>query len=240
MRHISWFSCGAASAVATKLAIQQHPDTIVARCIVENEDEDNSRFADDCARWFGRPVLELRSAKYKDCWQVWEERRFLNGPSGALCTVEMKKKVRLAFQQPGDVQFFGFTADEKKRAKRFTENNLEVTARFPLIENSMTKRDCFIRLKIQGIELPRMYRLGYENANCIGCVKGGQGYWNKVRKTHPKVFDRMAKLERELDHSCIKEKFLDELDPGAGRHDEMTMPECGLFCSSEQPIYGPN
>ena len=104
MRHVSWFSCGAASAVATKLAIAQHPGTIVVRCIVENEDPDNDRFANDCAEWFNRPVLELRSAKYKDCWQVWEERRFLNGPAGALCTVEMKKKVRQRFQQPGDLQ----------------------------------------------------------------------------------------------------------------------------------------
>lgn len=26
-----------------------------------------------------------------------------------------------------------------------------------------------------GIELPLMYRMGYDNANCIGCVKGGEG-----------------------------------------------------------------
>lgn len=233
MRTISWFSCGAASAVATKLAIQADPNTIVVRCIVENEDDDNSRFADECAEWFGRPVLELRSEKYKDCWQVWEERRFLNGPAGALCTVEMKKKVRQRFQEAGDIQYFGFTADEKERALRFQENNLEVNAKFPLIENSLTKRDCFMRIKARGIELPRMYRLGYNNANCIGCVKGGMGYWNKIRVTHPEVFNRMALLERDIGHSCIKGVFLDQLDTKRGRHEDVTLPECGLFCHGE-------
>ncbi len=230
MRHVSWFSCGAASAVATKLAIAQHPGTIVVRCIVENEDPDNDRFANDCAEWFNRPVLELRSAKYKDCWQVWEERRFLNGPAGALCTVEMKKKVRQRFQQPGDIQYFGFTIEEVTRSERFIENNLEVDARFPLIESVITKQDCFKKIQAQGIELPRMYQLGYNNANCIGCVKGGMGYWNKVRVTHPEVFNRMALLERDIGHSCIKGVFLDELDPERGRHEDVTLPECGLFC----------
>lgn len=233
MRHISWFSCGAASAVATKLAIQQHPEVIVARCIVKNEDPDNDRFANDCAEWFERPILELRSDRYADCWQVWEERRFLNSPQGALCTVEMKKKVRQRFQQLGDIQYFGFTLDEVTRSERFRENNLEVDARFPLIEGVLTKRDCFTFVQAQGIELPLMYRLGYNNANCVGCVKGGMGYWNKIRVTHPEVFWRMARLERMIGRSCIKGVFLDELDPNRGRHEDVTLPECGLFCSGD-------
>jgi hypothetical protein len=42
-RLVCWFSCGAASAVATKLAIQQYKDTheiVIARCLVAEEHED--------------------------------------------------------------------------------------------------------------------------------------------------------------------------------------------------------
>lgn len=229
-RHISWFSCGAASAVATKLAKEIYPVLTVARCIVTNEHEDNNRFADDVATWLDMPVLELRSKKYTDCWQVWEERRFLNGPLGALCTVEMKKKVRQDFQQPGDVQIFGYTAGERERASRFVENNPEVNAVFPLIDQGVEKEDCFRIIKDANIELPMMYRLGYRNANCIGCVKGGMGYWNKIRKDFPDVFERMAKLEETIGATCIKGKSLRELLPHEGRHTDLDLGDCGLFC----------
>jgi hypothetical protein len=52
-RLVSWFSCGTASAVNTKLAIAKYGDThdiIVARCIVPEEHPDNDRFAVDCER----------------------------------------------------------------------------------------------------------------------------------------------------------------------------------------------
>ena len=45
----------------------------------------------------------------------------------------------------------------------------------------MTKPECLYFLEKQGIERPLMYTLGYANNNCIGCVRGGKGYWNKIR-----------------------------------------------------------
>ena len=47
-RIVCWFSCGAASAVATKLAIAKYDllyEVIIARCIVKEEHPDNDRFA---------------------------------------------------------------------------------------------------------------------------------------------------------------------------------------------------
>ncbi len=240
MRTVAWFSCGAASAVAAKLALQDDPETVIARCVIGNEHPDNWRFARDVARWLGRPIVELASPRYPDAWTVWEQRRFLNGPHGALCTVELKKKVRQDFEQDGDIQIFGFTSDEVDRADRFRANNFEIESRFPLIERGISKGECFEVLRGVGIELPAMYRLGYANANCVGCVKGGMGYWNKIRVDFPGVFGRMASLERDLGHTCIKTDdgpvFLDELDPQAGRHTDLQLPECGLFCGQNEHL----
>jgi hypothetical protein len=230
-RTVCWFSCGAASAYATHLTLLANPDAIVARCVVTNEHPDNDRFAKECAeKLFGKEVLELRSEKYSDCWQVWEERRFLNGPKGALCTVEMKKKVRQQFEDLTDIQIFGFTWEERGRAIRFLKNNPEVQAKFPLIESRKTKADCFDLIRVKGMELPTMYRLGYANANCIGCVKGGAGYWNKIRRDFPETFERMSALEEQIGASCIKKKPLRFLHPKAGRHKDLQLPDCGLFC----------
>lgn len=94
-----------------------------------------------------------------------------------------------------------------------------------------------------GIEIPMMYKLGYHNNNCLGCCKGGMGYWNKVRVDFPEVFERMAKLERDIGASCLKEKdkeagktkrlFLDELDPNRGRQEAPIAQECGILCAVE-------
>ena len=75
-----------------------------------------------------------------------------------------------------------------------------------------------------------MYDLGYQNNNCIGCVKGGMGYWNKIRQDFPEVFEQMAKLEREVGHSCINGVYLDELDPCRGRMEDEIMQDCGIMC----------
>ena len=239
-RTVIWFSCGAASAVAAKLAIQDDPDAILARCVIGSEHEDNSRFAADVSRWLGRPIVELASPKYRDTWEVWEQRRFLNSNKGALCTTELKKKVRQAFQRPDDVHVFGYTSEEGHRVDRLHAENFEITSRFPLIEKGITKAECFEVIQGAGIELPAMYRLGYSNANCIGCVKGGMGYWNKIRRDFPEVFARMGALEREIGHSCIHTEngpvYLDELDPLAGRHTDLILPECGLFCGQNEHL----
>ena len=235
-RTVAWFSCGAASAVAAKLALQTNPETILARCIVGNEHPDNWRFARDVAHWLGVEIVELTSAKYPDAWAVWEQRRFLNGPHGALCTVELKKKVRMAYQREDDTQVFGFTSEEQNRAGRFTANNFEIDARFPLIEQGLTKTDCFEIIKGQGIELPAMYRLGYHNANCVGCVKGGKGYWNKIRVDFPEVFERMATLEESIGATVINGVSLRDLAPRAGRHKDLQIPECGLFCGQNDNV----
>lgn len=231
-RIISWFSCGAASAVATKLMLEKYPAAQVVRIVIDNEHEDNNRFANDCAEWFGRPILELRSTKYKDCWDVWERERWLNGVGGAKCTTMLKKRVRQGFQRPYDIQAFGYTKGESDRAKHLIKNNPELygCVKYPLIAKGYTKDKCFQVLQEAGIELPWSYRIGFANANCIGCVKGGKGYWNHVRKVAPEVFDRMAKLERTIGASCIKGRYLDELQPHEGRHEPLTLPGCGFFC----------
>lgn len=245
-RVVGWFSCGAASAVACKLMLEEHPDAIVAYCdTMSTEHPDNQRFFDDCQEWFGVEILRLKSDRYADIWEVFERTRWLAGVGGARCTTEMKKAVRQRFEDYGDRQYFGFTADEAHRVDRFRANNDEVYMVAPLIEQGISKGECYHRLKTAGIELPMMYRLGYNNNNCIGCVKGQSGYWNKIRRDFPDVFARMAKVERSLNAAICKryEKgvrirvFLDELDPDAGRHDDSPVMECGVLCGSQLGMF---
>lgn len=235
-RTVVWFSAGAASAVAAKLVIaQQPPDLVVAYVDPGSEHPDSARFLNDCEEWFGQQIIRLRSDRYTDTWQVWSERRYLVGPTGALCTAELKKKVRFAFERPDDRQVFGYTVEEQHRADRFRDQNPGVELVCPLIDAGLTKSDCLAMVDRASLQLPEMYRLGYRNNNCVGCVKGGMGYWNKIRRDFPDVFDRMAALERDLGRTVIRVDgepvFLDELDPDRGSHADEPDMDCSLMCA---------
>lgn len=231
MRNLVWFSCGSASFSCLWL-MRNEPNLVIAYCDTGSEHQDNKRFLVDTEKHFGIKVNILKSEKYTDHFDVCEKTKYINGVGGARCTVELKKALRFKFEQPDDVQFFGYTADEKHRADRLVEAYPEINAKFPLIEKGWIKQDCINLINRLGIEIPKMYQLGYGNNNCIGCVKGGAGYWNKIRKDFPYQFDRMARIERKVGHSCIKRKFLDELQEDVGNEPKGFEMSCDFVCQS--------
>lgn len=237
-RVVAWFSHGVASAVATKITLAEHPDVVIACIDTGSEHEDNERFRADCEHWYDHAIVVLKSERYADIWDVFEQTRYLVGPPGARCTAELKKRVRHTFELPTDVQIFGYTADKRDaaRADRFLIQNPGVDARFPLVEKGLTKGDCLSLIERAGIELPAMYRLGYVNNNCIGCVKGGMGYWNKVRVDFPVVFNRMAATERSLGHTVLRDNgeplYLDELKPDRGLYKPELATPCSFDCQT--------
>lgn len=246
-RIVCWFSCGAASAVATKLAIEHNKagenlPLIVARCRIDEEHPDNDRFAADCSEWFGVSIIELTSSKYgSSIYNVFEQRKYIVGIAGAPCTLHLKKEVRKAFQQQGDLNVFGYTVEEQRRVDRFIDANNDIDLWSILIDNNLTHSDCMALIERAGIKMPEMYRLGYRNNNCIGCVKGGAGYWNKIRVDFPEAFDRMAKLERDIGASICKEKgkrvFLDEMSPSTGNYKAEPEVSCGIFCELADTLF---
>lgn len=240
-RAICWFSCGAASAIATVLAAIKYQGRIEAvYCRVAEEHPDNLKFIEDFTRVTNIPVKILVNEQYDgSIYNVFRDRKFIKGPHGAPCTGMLKKAVRKAYKPTEQYDYFhvfGYTIDEKHRAERFIAGNPEVKEDFILISNKIDKQQCFQMLQSLGLDLPLMYKLGYPNNNCIGCVKGGMGYWNKIRKDFPEHFARMANLEREIGHAINKDKngpvYLDELDPNRGRLLEDAPGDCGFTCEA--------
>jgi hypothetical protein len=239
-RVLVWFSCGAASAVAAKLAVDKYPHCEVLYCdTLAYEHDDNPRFMADVAHWIGKNIRLLRSKKYIDIFDVFDKTGWLVGVGGARCTTELKKNVRKEYQRDDDLHIFGLTADETDRIDQFEDTNSDLQLEWILEDSQVTKTDCYRILQEAGIELPAMYKLGYNNNNCIGCVKGGMGYWNKVRLDFPDAFTRMAKQERSMNVAICKtyagdgkrkRVFLDELDPNAGRDVPLPNIDCGVLC----------
>lgn len=246
-RVVASFSCGAASACATKLAIDKYGVLVsIINAFVADEDDDNRRFLRDCEEWFGRAIIVLRDEKYgASAATVWKKRRFIVNRNGAPCSKALKRDVMNAWSKPTDLMVLGYTADEPHRLDRFVDANADKNVWAPLVDAGMTKRDCFAMVSAAGLELPLMYRIGYHNANCPKCPKcpkGGMGYWNKIRVTHPENFEEMAQIQDVLgpgsyffrNRTTGERISLRMLDPNAGRFEEEQPFECGAVCEWTQ------
>lgn len=243
LRRLVHFSCGAASAVAAKLTVARHSNVVVVNAYVAEEHPDNRRFLQDVEGWLGVPVVQLRDTRFEaSAYEVFRRVRLTKTRYGAPCTGRLKRQLLTAFRRPGDLSVVGFTVEEQARADRFIERE---PAEFPLIEAGLAKSDCLGMIERAGLRLPEMYRLGYPNANCIGCVKGGAGYWNKIRRDFPQRFEQMAALEDEIgptsylfrDRKTGVRIPLRLLPANAGRTKEV-LPECGFAClASEDEIH---
>lgn len=210
-RLVCWYSHGAASLIATKKAIEAQPiaypdHEVVVACIHINDEYQEPERDVLVEDFLGVKITYLKDERYSaSVDNVIQKTRYMSGPYGARCTKELKKQVRYDWQRFDDVHVFGMTKEEEHRIDRIldAESDLEIFA--PLIDLGMSKQDCFIEMKAAGLELPMMYQLGYHNNNCIGCLKAsGAGYWNKIRKDFPEVFNRRAHQEKMLNVALVK------------------------------------
>jgi hypothetical protein len=227
---VCWWSGGITSAVACKKAIDRWDATPV---YIEtgSHHPDTLRFKKDCEQWYGKEILTIQTTKYADHFDVIEKDNYVNGPAGARCTLTLKRRVRELWEktQPITGYVWGFEsgAKEEGRADRIKTAQPNYQHYFPLIEDGLSKKDCIVIVQSIGIEIPEMYKLGFNNNNCVGCVKGGMAYWNMIRKHFPEQFDKMAKLERKVGRSCLSRYYLDELPPDAGRGTPPLVADCG-------------
>jgi hypothetical protein len=247
---VAWFSAGVSSAVATKLMIEQ-VDMIIYQHI-DDQHEDTMRFVKDCEVWFGKPII-IDQSPLKCVNHACRQLAYINGPKGAACTRLLKRRQRNVWESQH--RFFcnfryvwGMDLGEQDRADRLIQDMREDDHSFPLIDRRLSKSDAHGILREAGISRPMMYEMGYPNNNCVGCVKGGRGYWNKIRTDFPEKFKERAELERLLGRTCLKKErpdptkpagkdnsvlfYLDELDPKDGRDCKIIVPECGAMCES--------
>ena len=240
MKVISNFSAGVTSTIATKLAIDKYGIDNVRIIFFETGQHhpDNDRYIKECEdKIFNKKIEVFRNKRYDSPIHVALRDKYVNGPGGARCTLVLKKKIRQDLEKyiDYDYQVFGFEYAKKEmnRALRFKEQYPEANSIFPLVEERLTKKDCMnILVNKYNVELPTMYKLGYNNNNCIGCFKGGKGYWNKIRKDFPDIFQKTVEMEATVGHSCMKEVFLKDLKEGEGRHTDLDF-DCGAFCQVE-------
>ena len=232
--------------MATKLTLVRFPQSeiLIINAFLKEEDSDNRRFLTDCETWFGRKVLVLQDEKYgASAREVWRKKRYIKGLAGAPCSAVLKRELLTRCSQPGDINVIGFTLEEEDRLDdlrcHFPDEAASWSA--PLIEAGLTHEDCLAIVDRAGIQLPRMYRKGYKNANCIGCPKGGQAYWQNIREDFPADFQEVYEIQKDIGPGANflrlrsgphkGERFsLAELPPGRGDMNAEPDFRCSFFC----------
>ena len=231
---VCWLSAGVSSFVAGYLA--DNVDEFIY-IDVADQHEDSIRFIKDCEKALNKEIQILSSQEYKsveDCVLTFGGFKSAFNQF-APCTNWLKKRVRKEWEsEHKDYEItyvWGFDLNEKNRAERTIESNPDTKHEFPLIDKGLSKQEVhgFFETHFD-FARPLMYDLGYPNNNCIGCIKGGMGYWNRIRKDFPDVFKERAELERKVGYSILKDCYLDELDEDRGNLNTEIFPECGIMC----------
>jgi len=209
---VAWWSGGITSAVTCKLCIDIYGAENVRVVFIDthNEHKDTYRFKKDCSEWYGIPIEVITGIgdNYKSIEDVWIKNKSLNVAKGAVCSSTLKANVRKKWQKTNNykAQAFGFDVDEVKRVKGMAINHPDSKPIFPLLMFGYNKQKCIEIVSEAGLDIPEMYRLGFNNNNCFGksdesiggCVQGGIGYWQKMSRDFPEKFKKMGEMEQKL------------------------------------------
>lgn len=205
---ICWWSGGVTSAVACKLAANIYGLDNCRFIMIDtrNEDDDTYRFKKDCEAWYGKEITTIDGFcdNYETIQDVWRHYKSLNVARGAICSSELKRETRITWQKDNEYRFqvFGFehSTREFKRSLSMRLNYEASKPIFPLQMFGFDKEDCLNILEVEGIKVPNAYRMGFHNNNCLktGCIQGGHGYWQKMKREQPEKYYAMAEMEHEL------------------------------------------
>jgi Phosphoadenosine phosphosulfate reductase family len=191
------FSGGQGSAISALIAFENGLDfnLIFADTLVE--DEDLYRFNADIARAVGREIIHLTDGRTP--WDVYVDKRWIGNSRTAHCSTELKtnpvRKWLGENASPNDPLVLGMDMSEQDRLERARRNwDRPVIS---LINQYKIWRPAWSEMFAKyGIEIPRLYRQGYEHNNCGGfCCKAGLVQFERLYRTRP---DRYAYHEAEM------------------------------------------
>jgi 3'-phosphoadenosine 5'-phosphosulfate sulfotransferase (PAPS reductase)/FAD synthetase len=254
MKHVVMFSGGIGSWAAAKRVAERHDTADMVLLFTDTliEDADLYRFIEDAAANVGAPVTRI--AEGRDPWQVFHDSRYLGNSQLAKCSSVLKREMArewvTAHCDPASTTIhLGLDWTEQHRIERNAESWLPWVCEAPLAQKPyLSKLDLFDWARREGLELPRLYRMGFSHNNCGGfCVKAGQGHFARLLRQLPDVYAHHEAKEQELrdylgkDVAIMKDRtgagtkpltmreFRERLQAGTLQADMCDIGGCGCF-----------
>jgi 3'-phosphoadenosine 5'-phosphosulfate sulfotransferase (PAPS reductase)/FAD synthetase len=207
-----FFSGGIGSFFTTKRVIQTHgkEDVILLFTDTLIEDDDLYRFMDDAEKFFDVPVTKIADGRTP--WEVFKDVRWLGNSRLAQCSHILKQKtaekwIKANFQPNECILYLGIDWSEEHRTKAPTRNWEPYKVEFPMCEEPFLSKDEMIQyLETVGIEIPKLYKLGFSHNNCSGmCVRAGQGHFINLLKQLPERYLELEEVEKEMQRYLEKD-----------------------------------
>lgn len=237
------FSMGETSAYMT--IRYYRPGDLVVCCDTTREDPKSYKFLHDFEAHEGIPVHKLQlPGGWQRFLEKWGHGKKIPNRGMRECTLELK--VRTARRYVRELvgmryeNFIGFRWDEKHRVDAHEEKWQQVTTRFPLYANMVTKEDInkFWENKPYRLEIPRI--LG----NCDLCFMKGPDAIIKILTNYPERADRWIADEEDSRNiyghtyvkgfkmSELKEKALVLISSGKIYPLEQVTPQMNCVCTA--------
>ena len=205
MKHLVFFSGGIGSYVTAKRVIAEHgkENVILLFTDTKMEDADLYRFLHEGAEKFQAELIIIEDGRTP--WEVFEQEKFIGNSRISNCSKYLKQRLskrwmRKNFKYHEVILYMGIDWSEEHRTKMPIKSWAPYEVKFPMCEEPyLTKEEMLQELKEDGIEIPRLYTLGYAHNNCGGfCVKAGLGHFKHLYKTQPELYKWHEEKEQAL------------------------------------------
>lgn len=205
MKHIVLYSGGLGSYFTTKRLIERginKSDIILLFTDTKVEDEDLYRFLKESTDNLGIPLTSYSEGR--NIWEVFKDVKYLGNsrldPCSRVLKREMSRKFIKQFEPDEVIIYLGFDWTEVNRFEKAQKAWLPYKIESPLCDTPyIDKEDMKKMIADDGIELPRLYQMGFAHNNCGGgCVKAGIGHFTMLLDKFPERFALWEQNEQEI------------------------------------------
>lgn len=195
VRHILSLSGGKDSSALAAYMRDRVPVMEYVFCDTAKELPETYEYLDRLEAYLGTPIVRLRQSENAFDDLLDQRRNFLPSPQMRWCTEYLK--IRPFERYVGDapvVNYIGIRADENR--KGYLSSKPNITARYPFVEDGITKDDVRQILEQAGLGLPAYYNWR-SRSGCFFCFFQQRIEWVGLYENHRDLFERAMAYEKD-------------------------------------------
>jgi len=204
--HVVFFSGGISSWVLAKRVAAKYGTDNLKLLFTDTmiEDEDLYRFLKEASQNVGGELVWIKEGRTP--WEVFKDVKFLGNSRLDPCSRVLKREpakkwIHTNYPDPTSVRLWlGMNWDEEHRLIRSQKFWEPYQVDSLLMEPPMLFQTQLLELlDEEGIEAPRLYKLGFPHNNCGGgCVKAGHAHFRHLLEKIPEVYAEWEANEKDM------------------------------------------